>query len=181
MNPDYDQLAQQHGFSKDAVMVMAAAIQRGNGSMAQFNHPELGGQGQWMPGMVSIGDMFNNALKARVQMLAEAVSAEYRQSGGGFTPMTPMQPMQMSQWWVAADLGTPSQVAAQNDSRYAYFQSKNRLVIERSGQLLIYDTEGYTITGAMQQQNNTTGSLIFNTPHGAITEHDLKHLSTQSA
>jgi hypothetical protein len=176
MTLDYDQLAQQHGFSKDAVMVMAAAVQRGSGTMAQFNHPELGGQGQWMPGMVSIGDMFNNALKARVQLLAEAIASEYRQAGGGFTPMPPMQ---MSQWWAAANLGTPSQAGEQNDSRYAYFQSKDRLVIERGGQLMIYDTAGYTLTGAMQQQSNTTGTLAFNTPHGTVTEADLKHLATQ--
>jgi len=45
------------------------ALARGNGSMAQFNHPELGGNGQWMPGMIMIGEMFNHALKAKVNAL----------------------------------------------------------------------------------------------------------------
>ncbi|MFM8524351.1 MAG: hypothetical protein ACKOCM_01815, partial [Cyanobacteriota bacterium] len=41
-----------------------------------FNHPELGGSGQWMAsGMMMIGDMFNNGLKARVDGLCRDVSA----------------------------------------------------------------------------------------------------------
>src|SRR4051812_30189658 len=43
-------LAGRYGISTDAVMAMLQALVRGNGSMAQFNHPELGGGGQWMRG-----------------------------------------------------------------------------------------------------------------------------------
>ena len=39
--------------------------------MAQFNHPELGGMGQWLrTGMVMIGDMFDTSLKRCVSDLS---------------------------------------------------------------------------------------------------------------
>jgi hypothetical protein len=66
---DFQSIANRHGFSTNAVMVAWYALQRGGSSMAQFNHPELGGGGQWMPGMLMIGDMFNHGLKGRVDQL----------------------------------------------------------------------------------------------------------------
>ncbi|MCP9927003.1 SHOCT domain-containing protein [Cyanobium sp. CH-040] len=93
-------LGQRHGFSAGAVAHLMQAMLRSRGGMAQFNHPEFGGSGQWMPGgMLMISDMFNNALKARVDglcrdvsavlasqpMSAPAVSHSFQQqSGGGF-------------------------------------------------------------------------------------------------
>jgi hypothetical protein len=63
-------LAQRHGFSPDAVLRMLEAVIHGHGSMAQFNHPEFGGSGQWMPGgMTMVSDMFNYTLKGRVEGL----------------------------------------------------------------------------------------------------------------
>ena len=43
-------LAQRHGFSPDAVSHMLFAVLAGNGSMAQFDHAEFAGSGQWMQG-----------------------------------------------------------------------------------------------------------------------------------
>ena len=49
---------------------MLFAVHAGGGTMAQFSIPELGGSGQWMRGgMTMVGDMFDNALKARVDAL----------------------------------------------------------------------------------------------------------------
>jgi hypothetical protein len=63
-------LAQRYGFSSDAVASMLDAVVAGNGGMAQFNHPEFGGSGQWMQGgMIMLSDMFNHALKGRVDGL----------------------------------------------------------------------------------------------------------------
>ncbi|HVZ33699.1 MAG TPA: SHOCT domain-containing protein, partial [Polyangiaceae bacterium] len=57
-------LSARHGFSPDAVAHMLFAVLDGNGSMAQFQHPEFAGSGQWMRGgMIMLGDMFNNYLK----------------------------------------------------------------------------------------------------------------------
>ena len=65
-----DELARRYGVSTDAVMTMLQAVVNGNGSMAQFSHPELGGGGQWMRGgMTMVGDMFNYGLKAKVDGL----------------------------------------------------------------------------------------------------------------
>ena len=65
-------LAQRHGFSPDAVRCMLEAVLHGHGSMAQFNHPEFGGSGQWMPGgMTMLSDMFNHTLKGRVEGLCD--------------------------------------------------------------------------------------------------------------
>ena len=63
-------LAQRYSFSQDAVLAMLEAVIAGHGGMAQFNHPEFGGSGQWMRGgMIMLSDMFNNYLKGRVDGL----------------------------------------------------------------------------------------------------------------
>ena len=70
-----NQLAQRHPFSPDAVASMLESVVNGNGSMAQFSHPEFGGSGQWMQGgMTMIGDMFNNYLKNNVANLCQDLS-----------------------------------------------------------------------------------------------------------
>ena len=70
MQSKVDQLASKHGVSTAAVTELAEAIARGRGSLAQFSHPDLGGSGQWMrSGMLMIGDMFNDRLKASVAAL----------------------------------------------------------------------------------------------------------------
>jgi hypothetical protein len=71
-----DDIARRHGFSSEAVTAMLWAVVQGNGSMAQFGHPEFGGSGQWMRGgMTMVSDMFNNALKARVDSLCSELAA----------------------------------------------------------------------------------------------------------
>ena len=68
-------IAQRNGFSFDATMSMLDSVINGNGSMAQFNHPEFAGAGQWMRGgMTMVSDMFNNYLKGRVDSLCSELS-----------------------------------------------------------------------------------------------------------
>src|SRR5258707_13335227 len=68
-------LAQHYGVSADAVMTLLQALLNSNGTMAQFDHRELGGAGQWMPGgMTMVGDMFNHGLKAKVDGLCSELS-----------------------------------------------------------------------------------------------------------
>src|SRR5262245_63250135 len=68
-------LAQRYGVSIDAVMTLLRALVHGQGTMSQFEHRELGGRGQWMPGgMVMVGDMFNQALKTTVDGLCTELS-----------------------------------------------------------------------------------------------------------
>ena len=55
---------------------MLESVVNGNGTMAQFSHPEFGGSGQWMRGaMIMVSDMFNNSLKGRIDGLCNEVSA----------------------------------------------------------------------------------------------------------
>lgn len=70
-----NELAQRYGFSTEAVISMLESLLEGNGTMAQFSHPEFGGSGQWLQGgMVMLSDMFNNALKASVDGLCQELS-----------------------------------------------------------------------------------------------------------
>lgn len=72
-----NELAQRYGFSQEAVIHMMFAMLRGRGGMAQFNHPEFAGSGQWMRGgMLMVGDMFNHSLKAKVDGLCQAIAAQ---------------------------------------------------------------------------------------------------------
>ena len=65
-----DDTAKRHGFSVEATRSMLDAVIGGNGSMAQFNHPEFSGSGQWMRGgMTMVSDMFNDELRRRVDAL----------------------------------------------------------------------------------------------------------------
>jgi hypothetical protein len=74
-----DEVAERHGFSTEAVTVLLNALVASDGSMAQFNHPEFGGMGQWSQGgMVMIGDMFNNALKQRVDVACNDIAQQIR-------------------------------------------------------------------------------------------------------
>ena len=69
-------IAQRNGFSVDATMSMLDSVINGNGSMAQFNHPEFAGSGQWMRGgMIMVSDMFNNYLKGRVDGLCSELAS----------------------------------------------------------------------------------------------------------
>jgi hypothetical protein len=107
------EIAQRHGFSPDAARAVAEALRRGNFTTAQFNHPELGGMGQWVAGgMLMIGDMFNNDLKARVGALCRDLAA----APGPVPAAAEQQPSQPSNWW-SGDLGHPSATGAQNDMR----------------------------------------------------------------
>ncbi|MFZ2727352.1 MAG: SHOCT domain-containing protein [Methylococcaceae bacterium] len=68
-------IAGRYNFSSDAVLSMLQSVINGNGSMAQFNHPEFGGSGQWMSGgMIMLGDMFNNGLKNSVGGLCQELA-----------------------------------------------------------------------------------------------------------
>ena len=68
-------IAQRYNFSSDAVFSLLQSVINGNGSMAQFSHPEFGGSGQWMRGgMIMLGDMFNNGLKNTVGNLCQELS-----------------------------------------------------------------------------------------------------------
>jgi hypothetical protein len=158
-----DQLASKHGVSTAAVTELAEAIARGRGNLAQFSHPDLGGSGQWMrSGMLMIGDMFNDRVKAQVAALcidvADALGEDPRldESHERTTP----------HWW-PSNLGVPSTVGSQNSLRYAFFPSSKRLVIDDNGKMSTYDTGDHVIVGVGQQQSHAQ-SIVFSTVKGTL-------------
>jgi hypothetical protein len=164
-----DDIAKRHGFSTAAVRAMAEALRRGGGRMAQFNHPDLGGMGQWSAGgMVMIGDMFNNDLKARVDALAKDLA----DSTGPIPAAGEEHAGQTGPWWPDG-LGTPSSSGAQNDMRYACFPDQRRLAVLRDGRVRVYDTGEHRITGFSQQQSGGQ-TLSFSSESGAVRLEDLK-------
>jgi hypothetical protein len=182
-------LAERHGFSPDAVTHMLAAVLQGNGSIAQFNHPEFAGGGQWMRGgMLMLGDMFNHSLKARVDALCNDISAlvasepgvmqtgsfqSQSQSSGG-QPHRDEMPAGSSlfasssagTWWPEA-LGRPSATGSQNHVRYAYFADARRLAVAADGEVRVYDTLDHQIRGFSQQQSGGS-SIRFTSQLGAV-------------
>jgi hypothetical protein len=160
------ELARKHGFSEAAVRVAAEALVRGRGSMAQFQHADFGGPGQWLSGgMLMIGDMFNHALKARVAALFEDLT---RLPAVGMTPTqaAPMNWANSAAWW-PAELGQPGSSGGQNGIRYAYFPAHRKLVVEQGGRIKVYETGEHVIGGFSQAQGATT-ELLFHTAQGVF-------------
>ena len=166
------EIASWHGFSAAAAEVMLAAVARGRGAMAQFDHPEFGGAGQWMRrGMTMVGDMFNTALKARVEALCADLSALVDDdpaltAPSALTPVSESDRAAAGAWWPAG-LPAPDSTGAQNDVRYAWFATPRRLAIERAGTVTLYDTLDHCIGGFAQQQSGTS-TLSFTSQHGAV-------------
>lgn len=161
MEPDYADLAARTGLSEPALRALYEALQRGRGTQAQFNHPELGGMGQWMRGgMVMIGDMFNSALAAKVanacSLLADTAAS---------TP-PPGVPFREAERWWPAELGDPSSSAAQNRFAYAFFPSAGRLAVRTDdGTINLYDVSGLGVQGMGAQ----SGTLVVQTASGPRT------------
>jgi hypothetical protein len=171
MPDDIADIAKRHGFSPDAARAVAEALRHGGGGMAQFNHPELGGMGQWAAGgMIMIGDMFNNALKARVDALCRDLAA----APGPVPAAAEQQPGRSSHWWPES-LGSASATGAQNDMRYACFPETRRLAVMRDGRVRVYDTGDHRIGGFSQQQSGSQ-SLSFTSQTGPVRLEDLKEV-----
>ncbi|MGD0103731.1 MAG: hypothetical protein ABSC06_06805 [Rhodopila sp.] len=164
-------IAQRHGFSPDAARAVAEAFRHGGGRMAQFNHPELGGMGQWSAGgMLMIGDMFNNGLKARVDALCRDLAA----LPGPAPAAAEQQPGQTGHWWPDG-LGSPSATGAQNDMRYACFPDQRRLAVMQDGRVRVYDSGDHRIGGVSQQQSGSQ-NLTFSSQIGTVRLEDLKQV-----
>ncbi len=191
-------LAQKYNVSTEAVMTLLNALMKGRGTMAQFNHPELGGLGQWSQGgMTMVGDMFNSALKAKVEGLCSeladllaredssmrpdlsspGLSASETGAPGKFSLFVHSTEAPSTQWW-GVDMGVPTATGAQNDVNYAYFRAAQRLAIKVGDQLSIYDTGDHDIGGISQQQSGDA-SLTFTSQHGLIRVGELHLVSAR--
>ncbi len=180
------EMASRHGVSSAAAGQLLAAIAAGGGRQAQFNHPELGGMGQWSQGgMIMIGDMFNQGLKARVAALCSDLA-------GALHEAAPFVPEEQQPWTSSSDaksaklfmlaafghrwppeLGAPTATGSQNDMHYAIFPSSRRLAIERHGQITVYDTADHRIGGVSQAQGGDQ-ALRLTSQSGVVHLSDLK-------
>lgn len=159
--------AARQGFSPDAARAMLDALAAGRGTQAQFSHPELGGMGQWSRGgMIMIGDMFNNGLKARVDALATELSPLVGDAGTFAAP--PAGGVRGGSDWWPEGLGAPTSVGGQNDMRYAVFPGARRLAVDRGGRVTLYDTGDHLIGGASQQQGGGQ-TLTFSSQFGTVS------------
>jgi hypothetical protein len=154
------EIARRHGVSENTAMALLDAIRQGGGTMARFDLPELGGSGQWMQGgMVMVGNMFDNDLKARVAALCADLAglgdgaSGSRSAGSG-------------NWW-PVDLGSPDSAGSQGGVRYAIFNGAHRLVLEKGGAVTVHDTGDHRISGVSQQQGGTA-ALAFTSQHGTV-------------
>ncbi len=180
-----DDLAARYAFGADAALALLSALVAGGGRQAQFNHPELGGMGQWSSGgMIMIGDMFNSGLKHRIDgflnelaphlaggELFEAAPAGRRDGREGVGLFAPGGGFGATSW--PAELGQPSSSGAQNDLHYAYFPDSRRLAVRKGGHITLYDTGDHSIGGVSQQQSGDQ-SLTFSSQHGTVRLADLK-------
>ena len=202
-----EELSRKHGFSSDAVLSMLDSVILGNSQMAQFQHQEFGGSGQWMRGgMIMISDMFNNSLKARVDGLCwdlvnlvsgqpdliqsgsfQSQSQSPRHDGGGQQQQSSghvslfVAPVagRSHDWW-GIDLGQAASVGSQNNVRYAYFPQTRRLAVEVNGKVTVYDTLDHHIGGFSQQQSYGA-SLTFTSQNGLVEVSRLPVVSLDGA
>jgi hypothetical protein len=186
------------------VMTLLQALLNSKGTMAQFNHRELGGAGQWMlGGMTMVGDMFNHGLKAKVdglcselaQILATQPFVQFptsfqsqrqgrsqQESGhevfdkGSVSLFVLETPGRASGQWWPVELGFPNGTGAQNQIRYAYFNQKRRLAVELNEHITVYDTLDHQISGVSQQQGRG-GSLTLTSQHGTVSVSTLPVVS----
>jgi hypothetical protein len=173
-------LSTRYGVSTDAVRALLEAVRRGNGTMAQFSHPELGGHGQWMAGgMTMVGDMFNPGLQGTVSGLASDLSSLIASTpvyGPASGPLTSAGPGSVHQadpgsWW-PAELGRPGSSGRQNDPRYSVFPQARRLAVQSGGETVrVYDTLDHVIYGV--QQGGQPDRLSFTSQHGTFTVESL--------
>jgi hypothetical protein len=178
-------VAAKYSLAPATVESLLKAIIQGNGTMAQFNIPELGGSGQWMKGgMTMVGDMFNNSLKSKVDYICNELSElaatkvlfeETDDMTGRERTVTGETGSYSASWWPSV-FGNPTSSGSQNNFRYAYFAPVRRLVIEENGKRSIYDTKHHQISGISQQQGSGN-SYRFTSQDGPVDIDSLQLIS----
>jgi len=187
-------IAKRHEVSLDAAVAILGALTEGNRRQAQFNHPDLGGMGQWSQGgMIMIGDMFNHGLKHRVDALCNELAnllprkplpntdpadLQMQSQNDGGVSLFAAGLRSANQWW-PAELGNPSSTGAQNDLRYAFFPSARRLAIQQGDRVWVYDTGEHRLSGFSQQQSGDQ-SVTFTSQIGVVRVAELPLVSPRN-
>ncbi len=185
---DLKEIAERNDVSLAAVEHLLQAMISGHGTSAQFNHPELGGMGQWSKGgMLMVGDMFNDKLKAKVTAIcAEVAELVVFDKGDWHAPLarhTQVRDQAANasdqrpggDWWPEG-LGQPSSTGSQNTLRYAFFPESRRLAVADGSSVTLYDTKDHRIGGVSQQQSSGQ-SLSFTSQHGPVDLSELEKVT----
>ena len=167
MKKEIKNLAKKYGFSEQTVETLLQGLIQSGGNQVQFNISELGGMGQWQSGMVMIGDMFNNALKNSVNNLCFEL-----------VELSRNLPTEKKESKKSKTEDVITFKGSQNEHSYQYIASKNRLEILKNGKITAkYDTAGFELTGAQQQQSNTEKDFKFQDKSGkTLSLKDFKKL-----
>ena len=169
-NTAIDALSRATGFSTAAIVSMRDSMARGGGRMAQFDHPEFGGPGQWMHGgLLMIGDFANHDLKRRVGALCDALAdrVDRDEATTARSPASATDHAAQDRPWYPPSLGRPATSGAQDAMRYAWFPESRRLAIDDGHRVTIRDTGDHRIGGVAQQQGGGS-TLTFTSQHGPL-------------
>jgi hypothetical protein len=169
-------IAERYQVNEDHVRELYRQLERSNGTQVQFSCPELQGPIQWMPGMVMVSNPTDHQLRSRVDGLCCELVAVLRGSDTA-APAALTRPWNEAaaegeSWWPAT-FGHATTAGSQNGIRYAYFPDKQRLLVQQGARVDAFDTAGYQIMGAGQQQGNTS-TLTFATDRGSISTRELR-------
>ena len=169
-------VANKYGISSNSATDLTQRLMSSNGTMAQFNIPELGGGGQWMQGgMTMVGDMFNNQLKYTVDGLCVDLSNLIHQGAIQYKPLPQKgESGFVGNWW--GDLGFPDSTGSQNGTSYAIFSNISRLAIQENGRVTVFDTLNNQIGGVGQQQGGNY-SVTFTSQFGNVDLSSLPIIS----
>lgn len=162
------EIAAEFKVQEITVSKLLDGLQKNSGRQVQFNIAELGGMGQWQSGgMVMVGDMFNNELKAKVDRLCKVLVQMPAKAESN--PFVPIQSSVGSNRFANIK-------GSQNGISYAYYQTEAILEITDENGLKKYSTEGYLLTGVQQSQSNDSRKLSFSHSGGSVEIKDLKQI-----
>jgi hypothetical protein len=183
-------IAQRYHVSLDAAREVERALRATGGRQAQFSHPELGGTGQWMPGMLMIHAGADRQLRARVEGLLDEVAAVIRGSetaSPAALARDPNAPAASSRvdlpagesWWPAS-YGHPTAHGCQSGIRYALFPGRRCVLVQVGSRIDCFDTADHKVRGvgqtsasSVEPQQGHASRLVLTTAAGEIP---LDHL-----
>ena len=176
-------IAERYVVREETARRIFECLRSTGGRSCQFDIPEFGGAGQWMPGMVMIRDHADRDLKAKVDGLCSELSAIVQgsnTSAPGTLDCAGKPPaavgttdMGVGESWWPASFGRPAASGEQCGVRYAHFPALRRLLVQRGAHIDAYDTGEHVISGVAQAQGQGS-SVTFSSNRGPVGLEQLK-------
>lgn len=169
-------IAERYAFPEPVVRRLFESMKGSGGRQCQFDAPELGGMGQWSPGMVMTAGPSDHDLRVRIDGLCCELAAVLQGSNtaapealahGQGAQAVGLPGVRAGESWWPASFGSPAASGEQCGVRYAYFPNVHRLLVQKGAHVEAYDTGAYAITGIAQQQGQSS-SITFNSSRGPV-------------